>query len=80
MLRIQLSLADAQGDIPQALVALYRALGGGWQIRGVNDFVPLHIKQEMAARTNWGTLLKQENHVPPATTKQKFKQLYLPKW
>lgn len=80
LLRIQLSYADAQGDIPLALIALYRALGGGWQIRGSNDVVPLHIKAEMAARTNWGTLLKQENHAPPATKKQKFKQLYLPKW
>ena len=80
LLRIQLSLADAQGDIPQALIALYRALGGGWQIRNGNDLVPQQIKEEMAARTNWGTLLKQENHVPPATKKQKFKQLYLPKW
>jgi NodT family efflux transporter outer membrane factor (OMF) lipoprotein len=80
LLRIQLSLASAQGDIPQAFVALYRALGGGWQIRDGNDIVPQQIKAEMAARTNWGSLLKQENHVPPATKKQKFKQLYLPKW
>ena len=29
-----------QGDIPQALVALYRALGGGWEIRDGNDVVP----------------------------------------
>ena len=29
----KLSLVNAQGDIPQALVALYRALGGGWEIR-----------------------------------------------
>lgn len=80
LLRIQLSLVNAQGDIPQALVALYRALGGGWQIRDGNDIVPKQIKEVMAARTNWGTLLKQENHQPPATNKQKFKQLYLPKW
>ena len=80
LLRIQLSLASAQGDIPQAFVALYRAFGGGWQIRDGNDIVPQQIKEEMAARTNWGTLLKQENHQPPVTKRQKFKQFYLPKW
>jgi outer membrane protein TolC len=80
LLRIQTSLVNAQGDIPQALVALYRALGGGWQIRTKNDIVPLKMKAEMAARTNWGTLLKQEDHIPPATKKQKFSQLYVPRW
>ena len=79
-LRIQTSLVNAQGDVPQALVALYRALGGGWQIRNGSDIVPKHIKEEMAARTNWGILLKQQNHQPPANEKQKVKQLYLPSW
>lgn len=79
-LRIQTSLVNAQGDIPQALVALYRALGGGWQIRNGNDIVPEQIKAEMAARTNWGTLLNQKNHMPPVTKKEQFKQIYLPKW
>lgn len=80
LLRIQTSLVNAQGDIPQALVALYRALGGGWQIRDGNDIVPKEIKEEMAKRTNWGSLLKQENHAPALTKKQEFKQLYLPRW
>ncbi len=79
-LRVQTSLVNAEGEIPQAVVALYRALGGGWQIRGANDRVPLQIEQEMAARTNWGKLLKQKNHQPPTTKWQKFKQLYLPNW
>lgn len=79
-LRIQTSLTNAKGDISQALVALYRALGGGWQMRGCNDIVPDHIKKEMAARTNWGSLLKQQNHLPPATSGQRTKQLYLPNW
>ncbi|WP_045094890.1 efflux transporter outer membrane subunit [Legionella fallonii] len=80
LLRIQTSLANAQGDIPQAVVALYRSLGGGWQIRDGNDIVPTEIKEEMAKRTNWGSLLKQENHEPALTKKQEFKQLYLPRW
>lgn len=79
-LRVQSSLVSAQGDIPQALVALYRSLGGGWEIRNGNDVIPDNIKREMAARTNWGTLLQQKNHQEPTTKWQWFKQLYLPKW
>lgn len=79
-LSVQTSLVNAQGDIPQFLVALYRALGGGWEIRGGDDVLSQQIKMEMAARTNWGTLLQQQNHQPPVTRKQKIKELYLPKW
>ena len=79
-LRVQTSLTDAQGAIPLALVALYRALGGGWQIRNGNDIVPGHIKAKMAARTNWGCLLKQKNHQPPSNDWERIKQLYLPNW
>ena len=79
-LRVQTSLANAQGEVPQALVALYRALGGGWQIRNGKDIVPPQIKEDMAARTNWGNLLNQQDHQPPATKKQKLEQLSLPNW
>ena len=79
-LRVQTSLVQAQGEVPQALVALYRALGGGWQIRKGNDIVPKQIKDDMMARTNWGNLLKEQNHTAPSTKKQKIKQLYLPNW
>ncbi len=79
-LRVQTSMVNAQGEVPLALVALYRALGGGWQIRNGNDRVPKEIKNEMAARTNWGHLLDQTNHQAPVTKKQKIEQLYLPNW
>ena len=79
-LQVQTSLTNAKGDISQALVALYRSLGGGWQIRNGNDVVPKSVKDEMAARTNWGSLLKQQNHLPPTTPQQRIKQLYLPDW
>lgn len=79
-LSVQLSLTKAEGDIPKALVALYRSLGGGWQIRGCHDIVPNTIKQEMAKRTNWGSLLKQQNHQPPTSKQQKMQELLLPNW
>ncbi len=79
-LRVQTEWVQAQGEIPLALVALYRALGGGWQIRNGDDMVPKQIKDTMAARTNWGVLLEQKNHEPPKTMLQEIEQLYLPSW
>jgi len=58
LLNAQDSLANTLGDISHNLVGVYRALGGGWQIREGNDFVPESIKREMAKRTDWGNLLK----------------------
>lgn len=79
-LRVQTSLTQAQGEIPKALIALYRSLGGGWQIRQCNDIVPYRIKDEMAKRTNWGSLLQQKNHEPPLSRAQQVKERYLPNW
>lgn len=79
-LQVQNELTKAKGQIPLALVALYRSLGGGWQIRNCDDIVPKPIKDQMGKRTDWGTLLKQENHQPPATEGQEIKQLFLPNW
>lgn len=57
LLSQQDSFATTLGDIASSLVNVYRALGGGWQIREGLDFVPAPIKQAMANRTNWGDLL-----------------------
>jgi NodT family efflux transporter outer membrane factor (OMF) lipoprotein len=53
----QNNLALATGSIALGLVATYRALGGGWEMREGRDFVPAEIQQEMAERTNWRPLL-----------------------
>lgn len=79
-LQVETALTNAIGDIPKAVIALYRALGGGWQIRKCNDIVAQKIRTEMATRTNWGPLLKQKNHQPPQTTADQLKTLYLPTW
>ena len=57
LLSEQDSLASTLGDISRNLVGVYRALGGGWEIREGQDFVPAEIKETMAKRTNWGRLL-----------------------
>jgi NodT family efflux transporter outer membrane factor (OMF) lipoprotein len=62
----QNSLAEAQGSVPLGLIAAYRALGGGWQIREGQDFVPAATRQEMEDRTNWGRLLTPDLLQPKA--------------
>jgi NodT family efflux transporter outer membrane factor (OMF) lipoprotein len=57
LLTQQDSLASTMGDIASNLVGVYRAMGGGWQIRDGKDFVPESVREAMARRTNWGKLL-----------------------
>jgi NodT family efflux transporter outer membrane factor (OMF) lipoprotein len=59
----QNDLAVAEGNVSTGLTAVYRALGGGWQIR--QEFVPAQTVEEMRNRTNWGTLLPPPNQPPP---------------
>jgi NodT family efflux transporter outer membrane factor (OMF) lipoprotein len=51
------NLVTTTGDVGLNLISLYKALGGGWEMRSGKDFVPARIKAEMKARTNWGDLL-----------------------
>ena len=58
----QNDLAMAEGGVSAGLASVYRALGGGWQIRADDEFVPAATAEEMRHRTNWGELLP-----PPGT-------------
>jgi NodT family efflux transporter outer membrane factor (OMF) lipoprotein len=58
----QNDLAIAEGSVSTGLASVYQALGGGWQIRADNEFVPAATADEMRNRTNWGELLP-----PPGT-------------
>jgi NodT family efflux transporter outer membrane factor (OMF) lipoprotein len=58
-------LAQTRSDIANNLVALYRALGGGWEIREGKPVVPPVTQAQMASRTDWGNLLPAQ--VPPPT-------------
>ena len=60
----QNDLAMAEGTVATGLASVYEALGGGWQIRADNEFVPAATAEEMRNRTNWGELL------PPRGTPQ----------
>ena len=56
----------SSGNVVLNLVALYKALGGGWQIRAGKDFVSEKNMKEMRDRTDWGGLLTPDELKPPA--------------
>jgi NodT family efflux transporter outer membrane factor (OMF) lipoprotein len=58
--------AVTRGNIATNLIALYKALGGGWEVHLGSDFVPADVRDEMNERTDWGDLLETSNDTPPA--------------
>ncbi|MGI9248778.1 MAG: TolC family protein, partial [Woeseiaceae bacterium] len=52
-----------KGEMVRSLVAVYRALGGGWQTRHA-DFVDDETRQIMNERTDWGELLQSPESKP----------------
>jgi NodT family efflux transporter outer membrane factor (OMF) lipoprotein len=64
----QSNLATAEGNLSTGLASVYRALGGGWQIRVDNEFVPAATAEEMRQRTNWGELLPPPGTPQPAAS------------
>jgi outer membrane protein TolC len=79
LLSQQDSLASTLGSISTSLVGVYRALGGGWEIREGEDIVPAEIKAEMQRRTNWGHLLAPATYNLPASRDPKSTPR-LPDW
>ncbi|MBW1774434.1 MAG: efflux transporter outer membrane subunit [Deltaproteobacteria bacterium] len=63
--------AQTRGDIVTNLIAMYKALGGGWQVRLGNDFVPAPVQVKMKDRTDWGELLEIRNEKPPDLDSEK---------
>ena len=55
---------NSKGDIALNLIAMYKALGGGWEIREGQDFISDTNRNAMEERSNWGDLLQ-----PAAETK-----------
>jgi hypothetical protein len=77
VLDAQRSLLEQENDLAQInssvatnLIALYKALGGGWELRQGQPVVPLRMQNEMKERTDWGDMLSQprapeKNNPPP---------------
>jgi NodT family efflux transporter outer membrane factor (OMF) lipoprotein len=57
LLTAQTNFTNTRSAAATNLIALYKALGGGWQLREGDNVVTESAKQEMQNRTNWGGYL-----------------------
>jgi NodT family efflux transporter outer membrane factor (OMF) lipoprotein len=62
LLLVESSLAQTRSSVATNLIALYKALGGGWELRQGQPIVAESTQAEMQKRTDWGRLLP-----PPPT-------------
>jgi outer membrane protein TolC len=67
---VQDRLVNTKGDLALSIAALYKALGGGWELRGNDPFVNPAQAEQMRKRTWWGGLLDTSlptTPTPPTT-------------
>jgi NodT family efflux transporter outer membrane factor (OMF) lipoprotein len=53
-------LVATRGSVVLDLVAMYKALGGGWELRVGKDFAPVETQKQMIERTSWDGMLTTE--------------------
>ena len=61
-------LVQSETAVITNLIALYKALGGGWETRLDDYFVPDATRRKMGERTDWGDLLDVRFENVPART------------
>lgn len=64
----QIRLVAQRGASVQSLVALYQALGGGWQEESGKPGISRRSIEEMQKRTDWGELLDHNEEGTPVQT------------
>jgi outer membrane protein TolC len=64
LLQQQDQLAAARGQVVTSLIATYKAIGGGWQIREGKDYINPELKSQMKETIDWGGILEE----PSGTT------------
>jgi hypothetical protein len=65
MTRSEDSYAQIKGNVANQVVALYKSLGGGWQIQSGQSFVSPDNIEQMKQRTDWDNQLNDDNTVLP---------------
>ncbi len=65
LLRAQQSYVAARSTTVSSAVGIYRALGGGWEIRAGGGFVDEATRDTMQQRVDWGDLLQPQATEPP---------------
>lgn len=57
LLQLEEDQTVSRADVVLNLIAVYKALGGGWQISLGRDLIPAPMREEMAERTDWDDML-----------------------
>jgi len=65
LLKAQQQLVAARSATARTAIAVYRALGGGWEVRCGFDFVDAASKEAMQQRVDWGEPLSPAAIQPP---------------
>jgi NodT family efflux transporter outer membrane factor (OMF) lipoprotein len=58
LLQGQDALTARRGEVVTSLISVYKALGGGWQLRQGNNYVDPETRRKMAERTDWDGYLE----------------------
>lgn len=65
MTRAEDSYATIKGNVATQVVALYKALGGGWETQTGKPFLSETVAKQMQDRSDWDDLLDEEERVLP---------------
>ncbi|MFV8429554.1 TolC family protein [Vibrio owensii] len=65
MTRAEDSYATIKGNVANQVVALYKALGGGWETQTGKPFLSETVAKQMQDRSDWDDLLDEEERVLP---------------
>ena len=65
LLRAQQQVVAARSTTVSSAIGIYRALGGGWEIRSGQGFVDEATRDTMQKRVDWGDLLQPKATEPP---------------
>lgn len=65
MTRAEDSYAQIKGNVANQVIALYKALGGGWLAQTGKPFLEESIAKQMQDRTDWDGYLDEENRTLP---------------
>ena len=65
LLRAQQSYVSARSTTVSSAIGIYKALGGGWEIRSGDGFVDEATRDTMQKRVDWGDLLQPKATEPP---------------
>lgn len=67
LLQVENELVQTKSSIATDRIALYKALGGGWELRKGQPVVPQSMQTQMQERTDWGDVLSKQTATSDTT-------------